>query len=65
MSTEHCSPVLFNPYTSRNFFSAQGVCYNSPRKLTKGRTWLIFDTRWGPFPETEKSPDPRVLLQAA
>ena len=61
MSTEHRSPVLFNPYTSRNFLSAQGVCCNFPRrKLTKGRAWLIFDTQWGPFPETEKSPDPSM-----
>lgn len=35
------------------------------RRANEDEVWLIFGTQWGPFPETEKSPDPRVLLRQA
>lgn len=33
------------------------------RRANEDEVWLIFGTQWGPFPETEKSPDPRMLLR--
>lgn len=61
---DYGSSEILRPYRSWDFLSAQGACCNFPRReLMKMGCGLFLAPSGGTFPETKKSPVPRVSLR--